>query len=85
MMKPAVVGLFSKMLDFLFKRSKSGEKEQEIQEKKIDVFHKAIVNITYILIALIVLNAIFPSLLSLGDWNYNLTEKLINYMMGEIG
>ena len=84
MMKPAVIGLFSKMLDFLFKRSKSGEKEQEIQEKKIDVFHRAIVNITYVLIALIVLNTIFPSLL-LGDWIYNLAGKLIDYMMGEIG
>lgn len=80
-MKPVVVGLFSKIIDLFSKRSKNGEKTQELQEKKIDIFNVAIVNIAYTLVALIVLNAIFPSLLELGDWIYSLAEKLIDYMM----
>lgn len=80
-MKPVIVGLFSKVIDLFFKRSKNGEKAQEIEEKKIDVFHEALVNILYVLVALIVLSAIFPSLLSLGDWVYNLTDRIVTYMM----
>ena len=80
-MKIAVVELFSKIIALFSKKSKNGEKAQEIEEKKIDVFHEALVNILYVLVALIVLSAIFPSLLSLGDWVYNLTDRIVTYMM----
>lgn len=80
-MKPAIVGLFSKVIDLFSKRSKNGEKTQEIQEKKLDIFKEALVNVLYVLVALIVLSAIFPSLLSLGDWVYNLTDRIVTYMM----
>lgn len=82
-MKIAVVELFSKIIALFSKKSKNGEKAQEIEEKKIDVFHEALVNILYILIALIVLNTIFPSMLMLGDWIYNLADRILTYMMGQ--
>lgn len=80
-MKPAIVGLFSKVIDLFSKRSKNGEKTQELQEKKLDIFKEALVNVLYVLVALIVLSTIFPSLLSLGDWVYNLTDRIVTYMM----
>lgn len=84
-MKIAVVELFSKIIALFSKKSKNGEKAQEIEEKKIDVFHEALVNILYVFIALIVLNAIFPSFMILGDWFYSIVEKLITYMISTIG
>lgn len=79
-MKPAIVGLFSKVIDLFSKRSKNGEKTQEIQEKKLDIFKVCLVNVTYVLVGLVVINAVFPSL-QLGDWIYNLLERIITYMM----
>ena len=80
-MKLGIISLFEKIADVLSKKSKNGEKAQEIQEKKLYIFKEALVNILYILIALIVLNTIFPSLLDLGDWVYNLTSRIITYMI----
>lgn len=80
-MKAGLIGLFGKIIELFSKRSKNGEKTQEIQEKKLDIFKEALVNVLYVLIALIALSAIFPSLLSLGDWVYNLTDRIVTYMM----
>lgn len=80
-MKAGLIGLFGKIIDLFSKRSKNGEKTQEIQEKKLDIFKETLVNVLYVLIALIALSAIFPSLLSLGDWVYNLTDRIVTYMM----
>lgn len=79
-MKSAIVGLFSKVIDLFSKRSKNGEKTQELQEKKLDIFKVCLVNVTYVLVGLVVINVVFPSL-QLGDWIYNLLERIITYMM----
>lgn len=79
-MKFNIIELFSKAINVFLKRSKSGEKIQEMQEKKLNLFRVCLVNITYILVVLVVLNSIFPKL-QLSDWIYNLLEKLLNYMM----
>lgn len=79
-MKPAIIGLFSKVIDLFSKRSKNGERMQEIQEKKLDIFKVCLVNVTYILVGLVVINTVLPSL-QLGDWIYNLLERIITYMM----
>lgn len=75
-----IIELFSKVINIFLKRSKSGEKSQEIQEKKLDLFKVCLVNTFYILLALVVANSIFPKL-QLSDWIYSLLEKILNYMM----
>lgn len=72
--------LFSKFLNIFLKKSESGEKSQEIQEKKLDLFKVCLVNTFYILLALVVANSIFPKL-QLSDWIYSLLDKILNYMM----
>lgn len=79
-MKLSLIELLSKVADLIFKRNKSGKKEQEIQEVKINIFKTCLANVTYIFVILVVLNSIF-SKLQLSDWNYSILEKLLNYMM----
>lgn len=79
-MKLSLIELLSKATDLIFKKSKSGEKEQDIQGVKINIFKTCLANVTYIFVILVVLNSIFPKL-QLSDWNFNILEKLSNYMM----
>lgn len=80
-MKFSIFELLSKISDLIFKKSKSGEKKQDIQDKKLDVFKTCLANVTYTLLFLVVANSIFPKL-QLSDWVYNLFDKLLTYMMG---
>ncbi|MCB8563677.1 hypothetical protein [Fusobacterium ulcerans] len=77
-----VIGLITKGFELLKKITKSGEKEQEIEALKVDVFKEALVNILYIFILLIVVNVIFPRI-QIGDWIYNITDRLLTYMMAQ--
>lgn len=77
-----VIGLITKGVELLKKITKSGEKEQEIEALKVDVFKEALVNILYIFILLIVVNVIFPRI-QIGDWIYNITDRLLTYMMAQ--
>ncbi|BBA51987.1 hypothetical protein FV113G1_23370 [Fusobacterium varium] len=75
-----VIGLITKGFELLKKITKSGEKKQEIEALKIDVFKEALVNILYVFILLIVVNVIFPRI-QVGDWIYNITDRILTYMM----
>lgn len=77
-----VIGLITKGFELLKKITKSGEKEQEIEALKVDVFKEALVNILYVFILLIVVNVIFPRI-QIGDWIYNITDRLLTYMMAQ--
>lgn len=79
-MKINIAELLSKVISIFLKKSESGEKSQEIQEKKLDLFKVCLVNTFYVLLALVVANSIFPKL-QLSDWIYSLLEKILNYMM----
>ncbi|WP_289103442.1 hypothetical protein [uncultured Fusobacterium sp.] len=79
-----VIGLITKGFELLKKITKSGEKEQEIEVLKVNVFKEALVNILYVFILLIVVNVIFPRI-QIGDWIYNITDRLLTYMMAQIG
>lgn len=76
----SVLELLSKATDLILKKSKNGEKEQDIKETKINVFNTCLERVTYIFVVLVILNSIFPKL-QLSDWNFNILEKLLNYMM----
>lgn len=79
-MKINIAELLSKVISIFLKKSESGKKSQEIQEKKLDLFKVCLVNTFYVLLALVVANSIFPKL-QLSDWIYSLLEKILNYMM----
>lgn len=73
--------LFSKGIDLLSKRSRNAEKSQELDEKKLITFNKCLINITYIILLLIVLDTLFPKV-NIGDWIYNIFEMLLKHMIG---
>lgn len=73
--------LISKGIDIFLKKSKSGEKEQEIQIKKIDEFKKWLMLIGIIFIIVCGLNELFPAL-QVSPWWYSTTEKILNYILG---
>lgn len=79
-MKVSLIKLLSKVINLIFKKNKSGEKEQVIQEVKINVFNKCLASVTYTFAVLVFLNAVFPKL-QLSDWIFYMLEKLLNYMM----
>lgn len=81
-MKIPIVGLLTKVLDLFSKRSRSGEKAQELEALKVDVYKEALVNILYILVILIVINTLFPQF-QISEWIYNLTDRIITYMMAQ--
>ena len=81
-MKLPVIGLITKGFELLKKITKSGEKAQEIEALKVDVFKEALVNVLYVFILLIAVNVIFPRS-QIGDWIYNITDRLLTYMMAQ--
>lgn len=76
-MKEGVIILFSKLLDIFRKKSKSGEKQQEIEEKKINIYSKIISIITLVALFMCVLASLFPNLAITGWW-FDLLDRLLN-------
>lgn len=79
-MKFSLFALFSKITDLILKKSENGEKKQEIQEVKINIFKACLVNVMYVLVVLVFIDCIYPKL-ELSDYIYSLFEKILNYMM----
>lgn len=74
-----IIGLFSKGLDIVLKKSKDGEKEQELQKQKIDIFAQTISAILIGVFLMCVLASLFPSLAITSYW-FNVFDKFINYL-----
>lgn len=74
-----IIGLFSKGLDIILKKSKNGEKEQELQKQKIDIFAQTISAILIGVFLMCVLASLFPSLAITSYW-FNVFDKFINYL-----
>ena len=74
-----IIGLFSKGLDIVLKKSKDGEKEQEIQKQKIDIFAQTISMILFGVFLMCVLASLFPSLAITSYW-FNAFDKIVNYL-----
>lgn len=75
-----ILCLFDKVLDIFKKRSKSGEKSQEIQNKKLNYFNKYLAISFLIILSVCILSSLFPHLFNNVDVYYELLEKLLNYM-----
>lgn len=76
-MKEGIIILFSKLLDIFQKKSKSGDKQQEIVEKKINIYSKVITIIILTALIMCVLSSLFPKL-AISGWWFDLLEKMIN-------
>ena len=74
-----LIGLFTKGLDIVLKKSKNGEKEQELQKQKIDIFSQTISAILIGVFLMCVLASLFPSLAITSYW-FNIFNKFINYL-----
>lgn len=74
-----IIGLFSKGLDIVLKKSKDGEKEQELQKQKVDIFSQTISAILIGVFLMCVLASLFPSLAITSYW-FNAFDKIVNYL-----
>ena len=74
-----LIGLFTKGLDIVLKKSKNGEKEQELQKQKIDIFSQTISAILIGVFLMCVLASLFPSLAITSYW-FNVFDKFVNYL-----
>lgn len=76
-MKEGIIILFSKLLDIFQKKSKSGDKQQEIVEKKINIYSKVVTIIILTALIMCVLSSLFPKL-AISGWWFDFLEKMIN-------
>lgn len=74
-----LINLGNKLLDIIFKRSKNGEKQQDIEIKKIDVFSKVLAFIFIGVFLMCVLASLFPSLAITPYW-FDIFDRFINYL-----
>ena len=63
------------ILEIFKKKSRSGEKEQDIEMKKLNVFNPYISYIALMLLSICFLDALFPKL-AISDWFYSMCERL---------
>lgn len=76
-MKTFILELLAGVVDVFKKTSKSGDKEQEIKEKKINVYSKVLTIVLLVTLAMCVVASLFPHL-AISSWWFDLLEKLIN-------
>lgn len=69
----------NKLIDLFSKKSKSGEKTQEIEEKKIDIFSKLIMWIVIIILLMCMLASLFPRL-AITDWWFEKADLILQYI-----
>ncbi len=74
-----ISGLGNKLLDLFSKKIKSGEKQQEIEIKKIDIFSKTLAFIFIGVFLMCVLASLFPQLAITSYW-FDVFDKFINYL-----
>lgn len=79
-MKTFILGLLTGVIDIFKKNTKSGEKKQEIEEKKLTEFKTYIAYITLILLIICILGGLFPKLY-VSPWFYSMFEKGWNYIL----
>ncbi|MGB0405559.1 MAG: hypothetical protein ACPGDB_05190, partial [Fusobacterium sp.] len=69
-----ILCLFDKVLDIFKKRSKNGEKSQEIQDKKLNYFNKYLAISFLIILSVCILSSLFPNLFNDVNIYYELLE-----------
>lgn len=79
-MKSGIIIILNKLLDIFKFKSKSGEKSQDIENRKLTEFKPYIAYITMILLIMCIIGIIFPELSS--DWIYAMFQKGWEYILG---
>ena len=74
-MKKSPFYLLQLILEIFKKKSRSGEKEQDIEMKKLNVFNPYISYIAIILLLICFLDALFPKIAT-GDWFYEMLSLI---------
>lgn len=78
------IGSFLNNLTGIFyKKVRSGEKEQEIEQNKMITFAQVISLIFLGVFVMCVLSSLFPKL-AITDWWYSMFERILNYII-EVG
>ena len=72
--------LGNKIIDLFSKKAKSGEKQQEIEVQKINIFAKGLVFIFVGTFLMCVLASLFPKLAITPYW-FEVFDKIINYVV----
>lgn len=75
-----IVGFIgNKLIDLFSKKSKSGEKAQEIEVKKIDTFSKTMMWIVIVILLMCMLASLFPKL-AITDWWFEKADMALKYI-----
>ena len=75
-----IVGFIgNKLIDLFSKKSKSGEKAQEIEVKKIDTFSKTMMWIVIVILLMCMLASLFPKL-AITDWWFEKADMVLKYI-----
>ena len=69
----------NKLIDLFSKKSKNGEKAQEIEVKKIDNFSKVMMWIVIIILLMCILASLFPQL-AITDWWFEKADMVLKYI-----
>lgn len=69
----------NKLIDLFSKKSKNGEKAQEIEVKKIDTFSKTMMWIVIIILLMCMLASLFPRL-AITDWWFEKADMVLKYI-----
>lgn len=80
---PKIIALIgewgNKLLDLFLKKSKNGEKQQEIEVQKINIFSKGLIFIFIGTFLMCALASLFPKLAITPYW-FEVFDKIINYV-----
>lgn len=69
----------NKLIDLFSKKSKNGEKAQEIEVKKIDNFSKVMMWIVIIILLMCMLASLFPKL-AITSWWFDKADLILQYI-----
>ena len=70
-----------KIINIFNKKTRNIEKDQDIEQLKYKNYSSIISTITLIVLAICILNSLFPTFFKIDSWIYDLNDKLINYIL----
>lgn len=75
----SVIGVVKDTLSIIFKKTRSAEKDQEIEQAKLSSFNYYLGNAFVIILLLLILDNVLN--LQITPWFYNIFEKILDYMI----
>lgn len=75
----SLIAFGGKIADIFNKKSKSGEKSQDIEEKKINIFSRTISWVIIIVLLMCILASLFPQL-AITDWWFDKADLILKYV-----